>query len=500
MRRTLPSSTVSCYDSLDVKTHFRIAIPSGESTFTVQVPQNYLLDHRRRFFFNELHLTPDFYSLEAEKHSLDADKEPERIVERNVNVKIYYKDAKTAYGPTYENATTITDTPTLLAKMNEHFDEKRASFMIASPFFIDWVDLQLQEANELPSDYVPKLANYYYGKELNDAEHKNALPVSVRNIRHANNFKLPVGGPMEADFAFLNRIRLRIWLGPFSRAAFSNVNTFVESLGFEEQQMGRIANRQHVLTNATGYWVAVVTAAQAPNLEFDKSSFRLTVAPSSPFFVSKIKQVAMKQKDFFNNPELAKTLTAAFKQTARAYNIHFSFKFDTTSKKFLFSFIDPQYATMQIVCDPDFAHRLGYGYVTIISSGMEPQPQKDRFTNDDAHTRAVAVVFDTGPLVCTLDQVSSNTTSGSLYQTVAALYPKMAGTLSMPRSVCQCAQSTALANAVQLNAATHTSATNVPITFRLLRIYDDQSTADFAWTCDGYVYGVLQGTCPPGMV
>ena len=125
MRRTLPSSTVSCYDSLDVRTHFRIAIPSGEATFTVQVPQNYLLDHRRRFFFNELHLTPDFYSLEAEKHSLDADKEPDRIVERNVNVKIYYKDAKTAYGPTYENATTITDTPTLLAQMNEHFEEKK---------------------------------------------------------------------------------------------------------------------------------------------------------------------------------------------------------------------------------------------------------------------------------------------------------------------------------------------------------------------------------------
>jgi len=368
--------------------------------------------------------------------------------------------------------------------------------MLTTPFFIDWIDLKMH--GQKPSnEYVPLLANYYYGVDYDENVHKNVLPASVRGLRNVNNHKLPGGGAMDADFSFLERIRLRLWLGPYSRAAFSNVQTFVDALGFSEAQMGRIISKQHVLANSTGYTVAIVTADEAPSTEFLKTNFRLTVAPTAPFVASRIKQIALQQRDFLNDAILSKTLVQAFKQTSRSLNINFSIKYDTSERKYLFSFIDSQYGMMQIVCDPDFAHRLGYGYMSVIHPGMQPLPQKDRYSNEDAHKRAVSVVFDTGPIVCTLDQVSSNTTSGSLYQTVAALYPKIAGTLSMPRPVCQCAQSTALANAVQLNAATHTSTTSVPVVFRLLRIYDDQSTADFAWTCDGYVYGVLQGTCPP---
>ena len=107
------------------------------------------------------------------------------------------------------------------------------------------------------------------------------------------------------------------------------------------------------------------------------------------------------------------------------------------------------------------------------------------------------MVFDTGPIVATLDHVSSNTTSGSLYQTMAALYPRSQGTLSMPMIVCQCATMTSsTVGADQLMVNTYTGATTVPVTFRLLRIYDDQSITDFAWNCNALIYGVFQGTCP----
>ena len=63
--------------------------------------------------------------------------------------------------------------------------------------------------------------------------------------------------------------------------------------------------------------------------------------------------------------------------------------------------------------------------------------------------------------------------------------------------VCQCATMTSsTVGADQLMVNTYTGATTVPVTFRLLRIYDDQSITDFAWNCNALIYGVFQGTCP----
>ena len=145
---------------------------------------------------------------------------------------------------------------------------------------------------------------------------------------------------------------------------------------------------------------------------------------------------------------------------------------------------------MVLRCDPEFAHRLGFGSESLIMKGMQAAPQEDRLSISDAKKKALSVVFDTGPILCTLDQMSSNTTSGALDHYMAALYPHESGILSMPQSVCSCTS-----NLTPIHALTQASAANVPVTFRLLRIYEDQSISDFAWKCNAYIYGVLQGTC-----
>jgi hypothetical protein len=121
---------------------------------------------------------------------------------------------------------------------------------------------------------------------------------------------------------------------------------------------------------------------------------------------------------------------------------------------------------------------------------MQAMPQEDQINIVDAKKKALSVVYDTGPILCTLDQMSSNTTSGALDQTMAALYPHESGILAMPQSVCSCSS-----NLTSIHPLTQTSAAHVPVTFRLLRIYEDQTISDFAWKCNAYVYGVLQGTC-----
>jgi hypothetical protein len=143
-----------------------------------------------------------------------------------------------------------------------------------------------------------------------------------------------------------------------------------------------------------------------------------------------------------------------------------------------------------VQCEPEFAHRLGFGNQNVITKGMQAISQEDRYSILDAKKKALTVVYDTGPILCTLDQMSSNTTGGALDQIMAALYPHESGILTMPQSVCSCTS-----NLTPIHAKTHASAAKVPITFRLLRIYEDQSISDFRWKCNGYIYGVLQGTC-----
>ena len=499
MYRSPWTTSSGCHDedSTDVNTHFRVPIASGESTFTIEIPQSYLQDSRRRFHFNELHLTPDYYSLEAEAMEIDADPEIERTSEWDVKVKISYSEPKTVYGSGYEHSPSMTNTADLLAKLNAHFESKKPDFAHTTPFFIDWIDTALHEDN-LIDDYVPLMADLYYGEEYDPVQHSDALPLSVRNLEGVNNFLPPVGGTMPVDVNYEDRIRLRFWMAPYTKAVFSNIHVFSTDLAFPLESLGTKTNNQMHVTNDKPHWLKVVGGEGAPKQELSKVPFRLTLQASSSPIVSRIKHISMSQRHWLNNTKLAEILVEAFKQSSRECNVIFSITYDTQEKTFKVSFPEGgQTMAVNIFCEPEFAQRLGFGYQSYIGLGMKASPQKDRYNTEDAKKRAVAVVFDTGPLIVALDSVASNTTSGSLYQTMAALYPDSAGTLSMPRPVCQCSVSSAAsAGAAQISVNARAGASKFPVAFRLLRIYDDQSVADFSWKSNAYIYGVLQGTCP----
>ena len=86
----------------DVSTHFRIPILGGQSTFTVRVPHHYL-QGQRQFFFSQLHLVPNYFSLDAEKEQLDADPEMEQMIEKDVHVKININEPQTFFANSVHN-------------------------------------------------------------------------------------------------------------------------------------------------------------------------------------------------------------------------------------------------------------------------------------------------------------------------------------------------------------------------------------------------------------
>ena len=85
-------------DTAEVSTHFRIPIEIGQSTFTVRVPRHYM-DGRRKFYFSQLNLVPDYFSQEATKQELDADPDIDEMIEVNLSVKVKFEEQKSTFAP-----------------------------------------------------------------------------------------------------------------------------------------------------------------------------------------------------------------------------------------------------------------------------------------------------------------------------------------------------------------------------------------------------------------
>jgi len=469
----------------EVTTPFRIMMPNGESTFTVHVPKHHLTNDRQ-FYFNHLHLAPDFFSKEADKLNLDADPEMNKMMDYPVQIRIEIEDPKDLYGEFYQNLALITRTMDVMDRINEHFEHQKPDFILKSVFFIDWTDTSLDKANE-PSFYVPTVSQSYYGEVFRHALYGDRLPESVRDIDGVNNFLPPLENML--DVVFNMRIRLRIWIGPYTRVTFSSLDPFVSDLGFKQSDFGdKTPRNQYQMVNDTEFW-KTVTADVAPKKLISKKDFRIYLASHSDYYSTPMQVSRMIKRDWLNDAKVTSYLTQLFDYFSRLSNVRFAFGYKPDERQFYFSLPNSDKLGVVVSCLPDFAVRLGFGPVHFVTKGMQSLPQKEAEDGIvQAQRKALALVYDTGPIVCTLDQVASNTTSGTEDQFMAVLYPDVSGILSMPQSTCSCK-----ANAVHLQVLTQSNAALVPITFRLLRIYDNEKSANFQWKNDAYVYGVLQG-------
>lgn len=467
----------------EVATPFRIVVPAGESTFDIHVPKHYLTNDRR-FYFKHLRLVPDFYNKQADQLGLDTDPNMNTIIDYPVQVKLQYNDASTFYGPTYKNSSTINSTLDAIERINDHFETNKPEASYATPFFIDWTDV-VQEKTTTPNRYVPKEAIHYYDEEFDAILHGDRLPTSVQGMDDVNNFLPPIES-ITSPLLYEN-IRLRLWMGPYTRAVFSSLQPFVDDWGFTEEQFGRPYKLQYTLINKTHTWRPVLTAAKSPKRNFTKVDFRVTVAPWNPLMVNKQRVTSLSKRDWNDNAKVTHYLKHLFQNVSNHTNTIFSFGFDENEKRFYFDLPTSEKFAVTIVCTPEFALRLGYSRTQFIVRGMEAKPQKDKLSVVDAQTKAMSVVYDTGPIICTLDNISSNTTSGADDQFMAALYPKLPGELCMPES--------GTSHSVHLCILRQSTAAFVPITFRLLRIYDNEKSSNLVWNHDAYVYGTFSGFC-----
>jgi len=265
----------------EVYVSFKTRIPAGSCKFVVKVPK---LNTDRHFFFSSLFLTPDFYSLEAEKENLDDPDVLNTPISYKLQLKTVYTLSNALHPAEFWFPKSYTKHSELLDKTNNFFEVKKPSVCPHLGCFYDWTDLRYQEEEgETWDEFVRKMALVYYNVPFDESKHFNALPPSARSIPGANNYLFPT----ELNRENLEHLRIRLFLAPNINATISTVGQ-MKSLGFTKEQLAKKQYNRVVMEsyNAPGY---SIIEAEGPMLEIfnNKNQFKLALKPKSTLLWSK---------------------------------------------------------------------------------------------------------------------------------------------------------------------------------------------------------------------
>ncbi len=142
---------------------------------------------------------------------------------------------------------------------------------------------------------------------------------------------------------------------------------------------------------------------------------------------------------------------------------------------------------------------MGFYYNNIISKTPKAKemvtvgPLASNMT--DLMNKCTSLCYDTGIVLCTLDQASSNATSGAMDYLMASLLPQSSGIMEMDK--CGLEELPGVFRNLPSGFGSR-----IPFKFQLLRIYDNQELPKFAWKRGAWIYGMLKGVfiSPAGML
>jgi len=426
----------------------------------VPVPLRYL--DGRKFHFENLSINPQLFNKAAAGYGVEAQEEGLVIYRSDVRLDCDYVGEKKNFFPSsYKPSSAVAKARDFVQEFNAFFEREKPDFMKRCPLFFDWTDLRIVDAE---ADYAVAAAKAYDQVWFNETfsldEHGNGLPESLKTMRGVNHLRYPADGKFSVAQMNEENFRIRLFVAPFVKATFSVLGPLQE-LGFTASQFGeQSAKRQITIVNSEPFYTEF-TALTAPKIELSSTVCTVNVLPAETAASSFSRTLEISAKDFKDNAALASQLNAKIGECADELNVNFSLKYNESEKKFLFSFPSSQ------------DHEVKDGG----SSGV---------SETDVFNKCKALCFDTGLVLCTLDQMSSNSTSGVLDACLASLFPHKSGVMRMTK------YRSCPPPGVVLTSFSGSSA-EVLFTFRLLRIYDNQEIRKFAWKDGAYVDGTLVG-------
>ena len=476
---------------------FQTYLSAGKSKFKVSIPKHFLQCQlsqdrqyaRRKFYFSHLRVTPDYFNSDA--YLFDLDTAEDLAVKLDYEFALFYNFSLNLY-----------PSPTLDLKKEEEpgltgFLEKVNSFAVTvkpvglerAPFFFDWIDLEFQR--QLPQierdpnldeadvlrEYMESNALDYYEEDFDEALHSTFLPASVRTIPHANKYLFPT--KVGDNEQVLELLRVRLCVAPNTKVSFSS-KRMLQLLGFAAEK--RVSTR-YVFINRDKENYQYFVAETEPFVDQRMESGKISVGPvSESFFVQR--SISFSRREKTSNQDLFAGLRLYLDTMSKETNVTFGLTYSNTTGLFGFQFPSNPEIRVTMSGDPELFQRLGFGLVAEIDKNSVATVFK--VGQKETAVRSKVLVFDTGHVVVTCQNTSSNLSSVSNNYFMASLLPMGVGYLELQ----PCKEDFPCVVPPPFEGG---SGDSLALKCHLWKFDDAGVLVPFKWVTGGNISGVLRG-------
>jgi|694.fasta_scaffold32524_13 hypothetical protein len=470
---------------------FKIRIPAGQSTFSLNVPKIF---RDRQFYFSSFFLTPNFYSLEATVEDLEDPEVMNTPIEYGIMFKLTFKDKNSLYLGTFELDKSIIKTAVVAQKINEFFEAHKPSACLHLGIFFDWIDKRFEDEGHSWEDlenYMKTKAPEYYNQPLDPAKHFNALPPSARKMYGVNNYLFPT--VISDDI--LENIRFRLWMAPNTNAYLSTDGQLL-CMGFSDEQIGdRGYKKKFVIENDNSNMGFTMIEAQYAFVEkipkeLGKNLLKIDLKLHDTIFITYEIPISIKKVDTLKNENYFPILKEVLDILSYYTNFQITASYDVIGKKFKFFF--PHYSsisTSSLSMPIELSERLGFGMVNEITNvNAEGAFVDDDIDVTNTEKKARALGYDTGMILVTNESFTSNSMKGISDQLMCTIYPTATGVYEIsPLESCFSPPTMSLSNYYPSGHA------DLRITFKLYRFLDSNQPVPLDWKNPAFVYGQFRG-------
>lgn len=465
-----------------VYSNFTKYIEPGNTTFTIDNPNNVRDGIQRAFSFAYLDLLPDFVSEVADEENLD-DKAVNPVVISYANrfVAVYTPEflrppedkvmmKKFAVGK-FKIAEVI-------KSLNHTFDDTKPLGLINCPGVFDWMHPNLRpfqnKAKELKAQVELIYDSLYDDEEENitPETHMGYLPKSVKD-RAFVDAKLPTHPDI------MQEVRVRLTLMPNTKITFSNAQIQI-AMGFSEEQIGKRGTyKQFHIYNRSKRETKTIVAAMPPKLEaelLNPTSVAMSFLSTGNVALFELKSSYAKER----HPEtIVQELEDNCKEFTEITGYPISCRF-TENRKLEFTFPNTDLVEYSVLLHDRIAALFNFKDRTVTKNNYISNESIGArgYNAERGLTLATVQVHDTGPLTITLLNMPSITTRGRSCQLMALLRPS--GYMeSMEKDFKPVAS---FPNNKQ------------QLTFRIDRNSDQNNIIGLSWPVGCFVYGCVVGT------
>ena len=196
------------------------------------------------------------------------------------------------------------------------------------------------------------------------------------------------------------------------------------------------------------------------------------------------RSVSFTPKEKCSNEELGKTFKTLLETLSNETNVELSLSYGKTTGIFTFQWPSNRKINVELSGDPELFQRLGFCLVNEVNKNSVSTEFK--IGDKESSSKSKVLCFDTGQIVVTCQNTSSNLTSISNNEYLVSLVPMGVGVMEMP----------------SLNhdyisivppAFEGGEGDTVPFKCRLWKFDDNGKMVPFSWNIAAVVSGVLRG-------